>query len=58
MTGKQFKEKLYDYLMQRSTWLGLGSAVIVVLSNYRPESVPVVAGVMTAMGLIVNDRKK
>ena len=51
------KEKLINYFTQRSTWMAVGSAVLVVLSYAKPEWVTPAAGILTAFGLTVKDKR-
>jgi hypothetical protein len=51
------KAKLIDYFTQRSTWCGIGAAIVVVITYVKPEWTPVAAGVLTAIGLGVSDKK-
>ena len=51
------KAKIVEYLSQRSTWCGIGAAVLVVITSVKPEWSTVAAGVLAALGLGVSDKK-
>jgi len=51
------KAKIISYFMQRSTWCGIGAAALVVISYARPEWTTVAAGILTALGLGLRDKK-
>lgn len=52
------KEKFENWIGQRSTWMAIGAAAIVVLSYVQPDWVGMAAGVLSAFGLVANDKKK
>jgi hypothetical protein len=51
------KAKITDYITQRSTWCGIGAALLVVIAYAQPEWTTVAAGVLAALGLSVTDKK-
>jgi hypothetical protein len=57
MNGVKMKTKLINYFTQRSTWCGIGAAVLAVISYAKPEWTTVAAGILTALGLGLRDKK-
>lgn len=51
------KKKLLDYFTQRSTWMAIGAAALVIIADVKPEWVSTAAGVLSAFGLVVKDKK-
>lgn len=50
------KDRILGYLQQRSTWLGIGSAIVVLVNITQPDYTAIVAGILAAAGLIVTDK--
>ena len=50
--------KNHEYFKERSTWLGIGAGVIVLINIFAPEYTSYALAVLTAMGLIAEDHQK
>lgn len=51
------KNLILNKISQRSTWVALGAAGVFVVTRFAPEYLDMYVGILTALGLIVNDKK-
>lgn len=52
------KQRLLDYFTQRTTWMAIGAAALVVISYVKPEWTSMAAGILSAFGLVAKDKQE
>lgn len=48
---------MHNWIMQRTTWLGIAAAVVAILGTINPEWAAIGTGILSGAGLLLSDKK-